>query len=37
LLGFLGLDAVLAILFLYSMYSVIERGPGDDESAPVAA
>jgi cytochrome d ubiquinol oxidase subunit I len=37
LLGFLGLDAVLAILFLYSMYSVIERGPGDDEGAPVAA
>jgi cytochrome d ubiquinol oxidase subunit I len=38
LLGFLGLDAVLAILFLYSMYSAIERGPGDDdEGARVAA
>jgi cytochrome d ubiquinol oxidase subunit I len=38
LLGFLGLDAVLAILFLYSMYSAIERGPGDeDEGASVAA
>jgi cytochrome d ubiquinol oxidase subunit I len=30
LLGFLGLDAVLAILFLYSLYSAIDRGPGDD-------
>jgi cytochrome bd ubiquinol oxidase subunit I len=30
LLGFLGLDAVLAILFLYSLYSAIDHGPGDD-------
>jgi len=30
LLGFFGLDAVLAILFLYSLYSAIDRGPGDD-------
>ena len=40
LLGFLGLDAVLAILFLYSMYSVIDHGPDpsdEHEAASVTA
>ena len=37
LLGFFGLYSVLAILFLYSMYREIERGPGDDENAQITA
>ncbi|MGB6431618.1 MAG: cytochrome ubiquinol oxidase subunit I [Candidatus Acidiferrales bacterium] len=37
LLGFFGLYTVLAILFLFLVYIEIERGPGDDEGAPVAA
>jgi cytochrome d ubiquinol oxidase subunit I len=36
LLGFLGLDAVLAILFLYSIYSAIDRGPDAGEPSPGA-
>ena len=34
LLGFLGLDALLAILFLYLIYNAIDRGP--EEDAPAA-
>jgi cytochrome d ubiquinol oxidase subunit I len=37
LLGFFGLYSVLAILFLYSTYREIERGPGDDENAQMTA
>src|SRR5262249_10659051 len=35
LLGFMGLDAVLAVLFLFLIYLEVQRGPGGDE-APLA-
>ena len=31
LLGFMGLDAVLAVLFLFLIYLEVQRGPGGDE------
>lgn len=37
LIGFAGIDTVLAILFLFLVYREIERGPGADDRAHAAA
>jgi len=36
LLGFMGLDAVLAVLFLFLIYLEVQRGPGGDEAHALA-
>jgi len=36
LLGFMGMYAVLAILFLFLVYREIEHGPGDESPLPIA-
>jgi cytochrome d ubiquinol oxidase subunit I len=36
LLGFMGLDAVLAVLFLFLIYLEVQRGPGGDEPHALA-
>jgi len=36
LLGFMGLDAVLAVLFLFLVYLEVQRGPGGDEAHALA-
>ncbi len=37
LLGFMGMYAVLAILFLFLVYREIERGPGEESPSPIAS
>jgi len=36
LLGFMGLDAVLSVLFLFLVYLEVQRGPGGDEAHALA-